>query len=239
MSTVEGRLQAFSAGTLPWDELLAWAASYRWPAAPVASEPEGDPEPVPEGSFDEVTTAWILGDLDDDQYRQLVAAARDSQPPGLTGVKLEWRPELHPRDRRGQFSDNPAATLGDMLRHTPSRGGMSWQPHTGRAPRRGYMVAMTGHTKQLPESILEDPDEAAAAVVDYLDANEEVFRGSPNVYLGGWIEDGKFWLEPSENIADREEAMRVGRERDQIAIYDVATGEFPDTGGAGGFLDSS
>lgn len=44
-------------------------------------------------------------------------------------------------------------------------------------------------------------------------------------YLGGWAEDGKFYYDAVFIIQDREEAIRVGRENEQIAIFDLSTGE--------------
>ncbi|MEV8630310.1 hypothetical protein AB0395_01510 [Streptosporangium sp. NPDC051023] len=128
--------------------------------------------------------------------------------------------------------------LGDVLRAPGARQGFSWSPTSGTRPTDGYMVATTGHTAQFPEHILDDPDAAAAAIDDYLMSHRGVFENAPDMHLGGWVEDGKLWLEPSRNIAGREEAVALARSTDQIAIYDVRTGDYIQTGGAGGFLEA-
>ncbi|MFF0580119.1 hypothetical protein [Streptosporangium saharense] len=128
--------------------------------------------------------------------------------------------------------------LGDLLRQPGARQGFSWSPTTGTRPTDGYMVATTGRTAQFPEHILDDPDAAAEAIDDYLMRNRDVFENDPNMHLGGWVEDGKLWVEPSHNIASREEAVELARNTDQIAIYDVRTGDYIQTGGAGGFLEA-
>ncbi|MEV0590005.1 hypothetical protein [Nonomuraea cavernae] len=123
-----------------------------------------------------------------------------------------------------------------FLRDARERGGFTWSPHTRRPPDDGYMVALTGHTVQHPASLLDDLDASAVAIDDYLMRRRSLFENDRDVYLGGWIEDGKLWLEPSRNVRDRAAAVRLARETDQIAIYDVRAGTTIDTGGAGGFL---
>ncbi|MEU8363761.1 hypothetical protein AB0C27_47850 [Nonomuraea sp. NPDC048882] len=129
--------------------------------------------------------------------------------------------------------------LGGLVRDARRSGGFSWSPATGRPPARGYMVATTGRTAQFPESILDDPDVAARAIDRYLRDNRDVFENRKNIYLGCWIEDGKVWLEPSMNIPRRKTAIKLARETDQIAVYDVRTREYIGTGGAGGFLEEA
>lgn len=148
----------------------------------------------------------------------------------------EWNPREHPRDTTGRFAETGSGALSGMLGRLAETGGFSWSPHSGEAPADGYMVAMTGHTMQLPEEILDDPEAAARAIVGYIKGKKSVFTGNQELYVGGWVEDGKLWLEPSERVPDRAAAIRKGREQDQIAIYDVAAGDVIDTGGAGGFL---
>jgi len=53
-------------------------------------------------------------------------------------------------------------------------------------------------------------------------------------YLGTWLNGGKIFLDVSENITDVGKATRLGRERNQIKIWDVANQVEIDTGGTGG-----
>ncbi|WP_214414803.1 hypothetical protein [Sphaerisporangium fuscum] len=129
--------------------------------------------------------------------------------------------------------------LGGLVRDARRTGGFSWSPATGRLPTRGYMVATTGRTAQFPESILDDPKAAARAIDRYLHANRDVFENRKDIYLGCWIEDEKMWLEPSMNLRRRTKAVKLARETDQIAIYDVKTRDYINTGGAGGFLEEA
>lgn len=45
-----------------------------------------------------------------------------------------------------------------------------------------------------------------------------------NTYIGGWLEEGKFYFDASIVVQDKEEALRIGKENEQIAIYDFQTG---------------
>lgn len=44
-------------------------------------------------------------------------------------------------------------------------------------------------------------------------------------YVGAWTHDGTLYLDATTIVSDRDEAVRLGKERKQIAIYDFATGE--------------
>lgn len=50
------------------------------------------------------------------------------------------------------------------------------------------------------------------------------FAKKHNTYIGGWLEDGKYYFDASTIVQDKEEALRIGRENEQIAIFDFQTG---------------
>jgi phage head maturation protease len=141
------------------------------------------------------------------------------------------------KKNRPPAKESPPSELPSLLSRLADTGGFSWSPNTGKAPKDGYMVALTGHTVQFDKSLLDDPDKAADAIVDYIHFNRDLFSTNRELYVGGWIEGGKLWLEPSERIEGREDAIKAGKERDQIAIFDVAAGDVIETGGKGGFLE--
>lgn len=43
---------------------------------------------------------------------------------------------------------------------------------------------------------------------------------APNKFVGVWIENGKAYVDISERIATKRRALEVGKERNQISIYD-------------------
>jgi hypothetical protein len=111
--------------------------------------------------------------------------------------------------------------------------GFTWSPSTGSAPAEGFMVAVPGHTVHYPEEVIDDPVIFAQKFREYLLQNRSLFEGRSDLYLGGWVNDGNLWLEPSRNILDEQEAVQLARETDQIAVYNVATGQHISTGGTG------
>lgn len=133
-----------------------------------------------------------------------------------------------PHGEFGRTMAEQAVPRVDPLGQARDTGGFTWSPATGFPPADGFMVALTGHTVRHPEELLDDPEEFAVRFREYLLANRDVFQRHPDVYVGGWRKDGHLWLEPSRNILDRDEALRVGRDTGQIAIYDVRSGQYID-----------
>lgn len=126
------------------------------------------------------------------------------------------------------LTDLLSTPINDMIK----LGGFSWNPTTDDRPVDGYMVAVTGYTLQVP--ITMDRDQIALAIVAYIKSYRPLFDADPNLYMGGWVQNGTLWIEPSERFEDRDAAIKAGVERDQIAIYDVFAGEEIETGGNGG-----
>lgn len=84
MSRVTDLLAALRAGEKSLDEVAAAFRTYRWPKNPVpvaksfaelAAREEQDPEPLQDGSFDEVAVAYTAGQITDEQYARLAEAA--------------------------------------------------------------------------------------------------------------------------------------------------------------------
>lgn len=156
--------------------------------------------------------------------------------PGLTiGAQLDlgwegWRTE--PRDSRGRWTRFGGVSEAVRVMEK-EREGFSVSPRTGEAPQHGFMVALDGHTHRYPAEILDDPARLHKAIDDMLMSERDSFQGK-DMYLGGWVEDGKLWLDPSQNVPDRATAEQLGKERDQVGIFDLDTFNTVSTGGSGG-----
>ena len=89
----------------------------------------------------------------------------------------------------------------------------------GEIPQTGYMVSFKGF-----EEIFENP--TILDVVDYVRENANYLYLLPHAFVGGWMdaETGKYYLDISENVQDKEQALQLAAERKQLAIYDVANG---------------
>lgn len=44
-------------------------------------------------------------------------------------------------------------------------------------------------------------------------------------FCGLWVENGKIYIDVSECVEDRTEALQIGRARSQISVFDWATGD--------------
>jgi hypothetical protein len=115
-----------------------------------------------------------------------------------------------------------ARKLLESLRNT---GGASYSPFTGIVnPDKGYMVALLGYEKQV-SCVWNTID--LKHVINYW-LTENGMNGDKNAwqqwnaYLGLWEDNGKLYLDISQNITDEKVAVRLGEARKQICIYDCA-----------------
>ncbi|MGH3584923.1 MAG: hypothetical protein ACRDQ0_01250, partial [Pseudonocardia sp.] len=83
------------------------------------------------------------------------------------------------------------------------------------------MVAIPGATATYPEHLLDDPQQLSEELWAYQATHHAFFENQPDVYLGGWLHEGKLWVEPSRNVQDRAEAIHLAATSGEIAIYDV------------------
>ena len=137
-----------------------------------------------------------------------------------------------PNRKAGEVAD-PAyryRKAAAAITHSPE--GFSIRAATGKGPDGGFMVAKDGHTHTYPASLLHDREALARAIDRMLTSEREAF--GPHTYLGGWVHDGKLWLDPSDHVASRGEAVTAGKARGQVAVWDVAAGQEISTGGSGG-----
>ena len=136
------------------------------------------------------------------------------------------------RDDRGKWAKFAAVgEAADIMRS--NREGFSVSLHSGDTPKQGYMVAQTDHTHVFPETVLDDRKALTTAIDEMLMSERSAFEDR-DTYLGGWVHDGKLWLEPSDNITNKATAVREAAQRNQIAIWDVNNGAEIQTGGTGG-----
>jgi hypothetical protein len=150
------------------------------------------------------------------------------------GVHYHWLPDddaeavEHLRSAHGgrhafvSTSDDPFDTRG--VHEVTTREGFTVHDHYGDAPRTGYMVSLSksgeysfpldrltpeaiGHYRKVHAADLRDPDN----------------------YLGAWVYQGRVYLDVSQHVRDRATAVRLGQQRDQLAVYDLAANAAIDT----------
>ena len=91
----------------------------------------------------------------------------------------------------------------------------------GKSPNSGYMVSLQGHE----EILTKEQFQISVNFSDYIERKERLLESISNLYIGVWFNEGKYYLDLSENIADRETAIRLGIRREQKAIGDIVEQE--------------
>ncbi len=75
----------------------------------------------------------------------------------------------------------------------------------------------------------------ATEIVNEYSLNHSDALGLPGANFGGWTnkDEGKTYLDVSQNIKDRDAAIIAGKAQNQIAIYDLNNSAEIPTGGTG------
>ena len=167
------------------------------------------------------------------------------------------------RDERGRFSSGMEGFVAKhtgryasaLVSRAEATGGFSYRPGASKAnrtPTDGFMVshdpkAGFGHVIEIEKMAMRDPppsraelrEEIKSAVKDWLAKSMTKIQGKDDHYLGGWFErneDGTpkaLHLDVSQHFPSKEKAVAAGRERNQLAIWDVKNKAEIDTGGTG------
>lgn len=160
----------------------------------------------------------------------------------------EWRdvgmPYQHLRSRIGREGDklpSPVVRrIGQVnLQHEIAKnGGFTYDPAKGGLLKvgeaKGFAIAVPG-TEEIVGNGEVSRDDFAKGVAKVLMKHRA--RIGNGAVLGGWYspERNQYMVELTEIHPpdDREGAIRLGRKRNQEAIFDLSTGETIDTGGTG------
>lgn len=128
--------------------------------------------------------------------------------------------------------------------------GFSIHPITGQSPTTGFMVSLPPeYGRVIPLSDFTS-ERGPQIVADYLMQvrqylNDNAVLGGTrlpegdqtselNIYAGAWVQDGQVFLDTSQQVDSRQDAVTLGKRRNQIAIYDVVAGQSIEVGGTGG-----
>lgn len=102
----------------------------------------------------------------------------------------------------------------------------------GAQPSNGYMVSTHGNTQIVEASALKGPG-GQSVINDYVRTHADALS-KPGAFIGGWTsKEGKVYLDVSERVADRDQAIHLGKARNQIAVWDVHNKVEILTGGTG------
>lgn len=127
-----------------------------------------------------------------------------------------------------------SGVVQDIQRYTREWGGLSISMVDGHMPDKGFMVAKPPEFGAIvDEADFFDSVKGPKILSDYMKKNRADLGHGGKDYLGTWLNGGKIYLDVSQNITSREEAIRIGRERNQKAIWDVVNQVEIETGGTG------
>jgi hypothetical protein len=112
---------------------------------------------------------------------------------------------------------------------------------TGATRDSGYAVALEGHSLIMAAEVFFSINPATGlfngqeAMRTYIREHKEELS-EPGMHIGGWYdtESQNIFLDLSQVFDNEAEAIQAGRDRDQIAIFDLNKGEEISTGGTGG-----
>ena len=83
--------------------------------------------------------------------------------------------------------------------------------------KKGYIVSDYGKEKTYLVDDKNDMIQLEKDIVKYFESIEK----QKNVFVGGWLEDGIFYLDISRIYTSKKEATRTAKKNRQIAIYDI------------------
>jgi hypothetical protein len=134
--------------------------------------------------------------------------------------------EIGTRQNLPRVTNGTGSAADRAATHTLAHEGGTFDPYT-LAPDRtgaGYMV---GIGQSGTRSLVTLPDETegtrgalSAAILDVA----TVARDVPNGMVGTWISDGLVYVEVSQWVAGRDEAIELGKAHSQRAVWDVRAG---------------
>lgn len=140
---------------------------------------------------------------------------------GRYAAEIRWQ---------GHIKDDVQRSIVDRVREFS---GLTVKILSGEAPATGFVVAMREHSRIIREQDFFDPAKGKAILAQYLKDKRDMLVGQQ--FLGLWHDkkNGEVVLDVVDNIQDRDDAIRIGQERNQQSIWDVVNEEEIDTGGTG------
>ena len=87
----------------------------------------------------------------------------------------------------------------------------------GKAPEKGYMVSIVGQEVVIPEL-----DYVYENLEDYINERISLLTSMSNLYVGVWYHKGNYYIDLSENILNKADALKQGILRSQKAIWNVS-----------------
>ena len=116
-------------------------------------------------------------------------------------------------------TDYASATARDLAQRLQDNGGFTFSPSTGEHPAEGYVVSKD-KSRERPFDQMPTPEQ----IESYMHENSDKLSTDPTAHVGGWRDDetGKTYLDVTHVLPDKQEALQLARQHDQLGIYDLA-----------------
>ena len=112
------------------------------------------------------------------------------------------------------------AHLNELVKLLHTKGGFSYNPVKDTIPKEGLILSI--HPEH---SVVKDlATFKAKDIADYFHAKRAMFK-DPKNHIGGWVSEGKVFLDVSTIVKDAATAERLCKKHDQIAYFDLGTGK--------------
>lgn len=116
------------------------------------------------------------------------------------------------------------SNLKQFVKATIENGGASFNLVTGELnPTTGYMVAIQGHEKIVPNVTSEK--QLQYIISDFIREHAIILASgisNEGNYIGTWLHEGNLYLDVSCNVSNKADAIKVAKEGSQLAIWDCA-----------------
>jgi len=115
-----------------------------------------------------------------------------------------------------------STTIAEILAaRAHNSGGFTWRTSDGRYPDKGFAVAVAkGPERIVPGTLTAaDIDSFMEEHADVIKAGNAVFNGG--VCIGAWLDNGNWYLDLSIVCRSLDEALVLGRQNRQLAVYDL------------------
>lgn len=125
-------------------------------------------------------------------------------------------------------SDKKASNLAERVQEPD--GGFTVNPRNGKDVNTGFAVAIyPERSKEIPHEIVNKD-----TIHQYVSDNKDLLRQDGNM-VGGWHDpdSGNVWLDVSRVTGNKQEAIDLAKQHNQIAIFDLGSGNSINTGGTG------
>lgn len=146
---------------------------------------------------------------------------------GLTFTDLYYRPPgldepvakhgVHDQKSHGNWARNLR-----IFRHIMKNEGATFDIRTREFKKDGFAVADPAQAYQAEEKHAAGvfAEEGRKLIGEFI-KNWEDELTEPNKYVGAWLDDGNYYLDVATVVMDRDKAVEMGKETNQIAIWDL------------------